>query len=183
MEKKINTTPLSTDVSMLDEWQQITNFANLQAWYNTHEADKSFTYKEAQADQFVLLRDFFLTKEKGFKGEVISEHTSKSIKLPVCHFWNGTMDIIIRGNFHNWIITVNSNTPVNLPNSFISSFGISKEKINSCYCEGFKEEWIYNSYSDVQNFNKMEFTVDIPYTNEAFYIFFYLLFNQSILKK
>jgi len=86
---------------------------------------------------------------------VVSTHTSKSIKLPVYQIIWHNIIFIIRNNFHDWKVTILSD---------ISLDGLEKtrlfnpsEKIDSCYCEGFEENWVCGSYND----DHCHFTVEL----------------------
>jgi len=61
-------------------------------------------------------------------------------------------EIIMRNNFYDWKISINSNKEI-----IINPKGLfnPSEKISSIYCEGFKEEWVFDCYNNNQkNFTK-----------------------------
>ena len=78
---------------------------------------------------------------------VVSNHTSKSVELPVYQIVTDNFIITMRDNFHDWKISVS--TINNLPESFyilvknLISEGI-EENIHYYYFEGFRREWIYS---------------------------------------
>lgn len=73
----------------------------------------------------------------------------------------------MRDNFYDWKISVNSEFEILA--EFLNIFREDK-KISSCYCEGFENEWIYNSYSE----NKKQFTIEIS-SNEFLFMFFWII--------
>jgi hypothetical protein len=80
---------------------------------------------------------------------------SKSITLPVYKIEIYGVIFILRNNFYNWMLSVESNKPVVIPNGF--DFGDTTEQVLSCYCEGFEKEWVYQPYSE----NNKKFTICI----------------------
>ena len=118
-------------------------------WQRTTNLDDKLIYKKATENQEIFMRDdigFNLLKAPVF---VISSHTSKSCRLPVYYIkmMNG-IKIIMRGNFYNWKISVDS--PVDLPVNYLPLDCISdgvNEDIPNYYCEGFKNEWVFGKYN------------------------------------
>lgn len=94
---------------------------------------------------------------KHFPLMVVSEHTSKSKRLPVIKMHNPRRQIEVwwRNNFYNWKFSVRSHRPV--PDVFYRLFQRDDE-INAVYCEGFDESWVFGSYAA----NQQEFTVEVP---------------------
>jgi hypothetical protein len=90
---------------------------------------------------------------------VIGTHTSKSIKLPVVEFMLPRVRLVMRDNFYNWTISVQSDEPLHI--DVCDLFDPSIEH-SSVYCEGFNEGDVFGSY----NSNKREFTVQLR-TNDA----------------
>jgi len=128
------------------------------------------------SNQFVFFRDLMGTGifyDKVESVEAVSEHTSKSAKLPVYKtvLKDGTT-IITRCNFHDWKVSVWSKKPLIFPLSLLHKEG--KEDYSHHYCEGFKDEWILGSYSD----NNQEFTVEIQSGEHRLWTFFFLLNEQ-----
>lgn len=117
-------------------------------WQRTHNLDDNLIYKKASENQEIFMRDDIglnLLKSHVF---VISTHTSKSCLLPVYYIkmMNG-IKLFIRGNFYDWKISVDS--PVDLPANCLPIDCISdglKDNISKCYCEGFKDEWVFRKY-------------------------------------
>ena len=133
-------------------------YAHFQSWIVENEPANDMSYKPFAYDQISFIKKIFkLFEDKGISLNVISTHTSKSIKLPVCEMLIGDeISIIIRDNFLDWKVSINSNISFNnLPISLFFKNG--EEQILSCYCEGFKDEWIYLPYSR----NKKRFTVEL----------------------
>lgn len=172
---KNSITPVEVSYSEISESNRNHSWSHLHAWFMENKPDDSMVYKEAACRQIMFVRDevpSLFTKFMLKKIEVISTHTSKSIKLPVYHvvLENG-IELIMRGNFHDWKITVSSPFEIPLPQELLSNQSRTTEKINSCYCEGFEKEWILDSYLN----NKREFTIEIGSSLYELYTFFFLL--------
>lgn len=153
--------PVEVNMELIPDWQREKSWAHLQAWFMGNKPGENMVYKEAAEKQIMFVRDeffSFFTEKMIKKIEVISTHTSKSITLPVYHvvLMDG-FELIMRGNFHDWKISINSPMPIELPEKLLSNSTLSGEKIHSCYCEGFSKEWIWDSYMT----NKQKFTIEI----------------------
>lgn len=118
-------------------------------WQRTTDLDDNLIYKKASENQEIFMRDdvgLNLLKAPVF---VISSHMSKSCRLPVYYIkmMNG-IKVIMRGNFYDWKLSVDS--PVDLPANCIPIDCVSggiKDDISECYCEGFKDEWVFGKYN------------------------------------
>jgi len=152
--------------------------AHLQAWYMENQCSETMIYAKAFGKQFCFVRD---ESKRIFRDllshvNVISTHTSKSIKMPVYHIvlTNGA-SLIIRDNFHGWKISVDTNYTVtgglNIPISLLED-GID-EQIASCYCEGFEKNWVYEPYK----VNNNKFTVGLGSEYEV-WTFLFLIAEQ-----
>jgi hypothetical protein len=155
------------------------------------ETPDTMLWKESAINQMVYIRDIF----PGLFGcgvEVISNHTSKSVKLPVYRaVTKQDFDIIMRGNFYDWKVSVKlykglSSTFKQLCEELCTD-GI-KNTINRCYFEGFEDKWIhsklesnYNEEYNSYRTNK-EFSIELPYKNESLFTFLFLLKNSNKLK-
>jgi len=62
--------------------------------------------------------------------------------------------MILRNNFHNWKISIDSENEINV--DFMELFE-KDETINPIYCEGFSKEQVFKSYNN----NKKQFTIEI----------------------
>lgn len=172
---KTNITPVEVNYNDISEHNQHKSWSHLHAWFMNNKPVDNMVYKESANRQIMFVRDEvpnLFTEFMLKKFEVISTHTSKSIKLPVYHIVleNG-LEVIMRGNFHDWKITVSSPFEVILPKELLSNYSNTTEKINACYCEGFHEDWILDSYLN----NKKEFTIEIRASLYDLYTFFFLL--------
>lgn len=157
------------------EWMSKQPMAHLHTWFMENTPGEQMIYKKLAETQIMFVRDEvpnFFTKSMLKTIEVISTHTSKSIKLPVYHIvLTNELELILRGNFHDWKVSVSSPFEIELPEELLTNSTLSGEKINSCYCEGFKNEWIWDSYMK----NKKEFTIEIGASLYDLYTFFFLL--------
>jgi hypothetical protein len=169
---------------------------DFQEWLVKHEPKENMIYFQAYWNEALFIRDnkFIMYMEpSNIQGhidsgnmtiankyssniKVISTHTSKSILLPVIEIKlksnsltvKEDVTLIMRYNFHDWKISVKSTKDLEFPIELFSD-GIKKD-ISGCYCEGFKNEWIYPSY----NKSKKEFTVEL-YSSYEIYTFLFLL--------
>ena len=151
---------------------------DLLTWCRVNEPSDDMIYKKGYWNQITFIRDtimYMLCKDyEDYINNpvlVINTHTSKSIVLPVyqLNLFDKKMKIIIRNNFYNWKISVDSDVEINV--DFMGLFK-SDEQIHSVYCEGFKKEQVYDSYSN----NKKKFTFEIGDTY-LLYTFMFLLKN------
>lgn len=153
-------------------------YEELQKWFNENHPDDNLIYKSGLWPQVKLIRDIIPSilarSYEEFVGirsrtMVVSEHTSKSVKLPVFELnWNRFV-IRMRNNFYDWKVSVRAPTGVEVTSNFMKLFDPT-QKINSIYCEGFKDEWVFGPYSE--NTHKFSFSVPNDY---YLYTFFWIL--------
>jgi hypothetical protein len=155
---------------------------NLLDFNRVWEISDKMIYKDAAWQQNNFIRDVVC---RGLLGAIpfkVSEHRSKSIKLPVYGFVmdNGIV-IVARENFYGWKLSVKTPRPLPvgyLPTDILEG-GVYDEnrednnKIYSCYLEGFKEEWAYDAYNPKDD-KQTEFTIGV-YDDYNFYMLMYLL--------
>lgn len=100
---------------------------------------------------------------------VISHHYSKSVKLPVyqINIEEYGVELILRNNFYDWKISINSSSPLNF--NFMGIFDTIKE-IPHIFCEGFPKDKVYENYDK----NHSQFTLEIR-SDYDLYTFFFLL--------
>ncbi len=122
----------------------------------------------------MLVRDRLNRMFRGEDVMVISEHTSKSIKLPVFMLENKAigMKIIMRDNFYNYKVSVISEKP------FIADLAYyghtspplkgGAEYLHPAYFEGFPPEYIF-SYYDLSD--KMKWSIEINSETELILFF------------
>ena len=151
---------------------------DLTAWARVNEPSETLIYGKELGPQLCFIRDqlatIFYNSWNYYEKDpvmVISTHMSKSVTLPVYRLYvtKYNLEIIIRANFYNWIISINSEKPLDFDcmelfdtNRFIPYY----------YCEGFPKSNCYGSYEN----NHSRFTVDITSKYDV-YTFFYLLNN------
>jgi hypothetical protein len=151
----------------------------LQEWADLNEPEDKYRYKRGYWDQIIFVRDrvpyLFMDDCMSFdelrdRLTVINYHTSKSIKLPVyqldLHDVIG-LTLVLRDNFHGWVISVKSETPI-----ICDFFDTIKpgDNISAIYCEGFPEEVVYGSFDE----NSQQFTVRCS-NDFMLYTFLYIL--------
>lgn len=123
---------------------------DLHIWIETHKAEDKMLWKRSAESQCAL----FLEWAKGAaRAEVVSQHRSKSIDLPVVLFTyaNGAR-AQIRDNFYDFKVSVWSPAPVALPASIDGS-----QEISDCYCEGFPRGTVLGAHVK----NPCAFTVKV----------------------
>jgi len=142
-----------------------------------NEWDDKLKFKNAAIEQMIFVRDTIgenLTHSPVF---VVSTHTSKSCLLPVyaLKLTNG-IEIIMRENFYGWIVSIRSPFEIETIPEFCYGNGVNRDNdISNCYCEGFKNSWVY-VYKN-KNFNYSTFRID---SNYQLYTLIYLLNNITI---
>jgi hypothetical protein len=136
----------------------------LQDWFNAQRESTAdeMLWKGASGEQIMFARDDLrylvaaaLDYEEA-KGvcTVIATHRSKSVELPV-YCWSRPdlgLQLVARGNFYNWKLSVLSEAPI------VADFsGLFKttpptepdytgDPLHSCYFEGFPKELIFGYY-------------------------------------
>jgi len=152
----------------------------LQDWISANIPDEKMYWKDSWSQQVQFVRDVIprLLCEQNGSGymsirdniTVISTHMSKSIDLPVyCIKANGDK-FILRNNFYDWKISVETN---NLHEINFQKLGViydTSEQIKSYVCEGFKSEWVYKPYDEV----KWKYTAEID-NDFKLKLFFWLI--------
>jgi hypothetical protein len=151
---------------------------DLLTWCRVNEPEDKMLWKPGYWEQVVFIRDtvnpmFYSTYEE-YKDNpvmVINTHRSKSITLPVyeINLKQYGLKLIIRYNFYDWKVSVISDIAIDA--DFMGLFK-ENENINSLYCEGFKDEQVFQSFKE----NKKQFTVEIRGRYELF-TFMFLLNN------
>lgn len=169
----------------------------LDDWWLDNTPDEKLIYKDGLRRQCIFIRDQIMTrlfidictdirKFKNFSEQrskiyetfhpfVISSHTSKSVKLPVFELdlERIGLKIILRDNFYDWCISVESENEVDC--DFI---GIINPK-DKGYFEGFPKERIYEPY--YAKTNNKNFSVVLRDEYDV-YMFMYILRNWAINK-
>lgn len=147
------------------------------AWFRVNKPSETLIYAKGLGTQVCFVRDtlysIFYSYEEAEHNPVmvISTHTSKSVKLPVyrIHLKEYNIEIILRYNFYNWIISINSEKPLDFDHMGLFD---QTRVITHHYCEGFPKDKVYGCYQD----NQSKFTIDIESQYDV-YTFFYLLNN------
>ena len=149
----------------------------LQEWAERNQPAQHLTYRDGYWQQIIFVRDRiaeilsktyeeFETIQKNIT--VISTHHSKSVCLPVfrIELADGTQ-FTLRYNFHDWKISVNSPTYVEV--DFMGLFDPTS-KVSATCCEGFPEDALYGPYT----MNGHKFTLELAPSNENVYTFFWI---------
>lgn len=150
---------------------------DLLTWCRVNNPGDEMIYKEVFWKQILFVRDtipnLIYNSYEEYQNNpvlVVNTHRSKSICLPVCQINLEHIKIIVRNNFYDWKISVDSNKDIKT--DFLGLFDY-KEKVNSIYCEGFKEEQVFDCYEN----NKKQFTLQLNNSHEV-YMFMYILKNH-----
>jgi hypothetical protein len=177
----------ATDESIINEVREYYDKhlpVDLTAWIRVNEPDKNLIFRDKLREQICFVRDELYPLLVADYSEmrdnpvmVISTHISKSVILPVYQFnlKKYGIEIVLRNNFFNWIISVNSEKPVKC--NFMGLFDLGKE-IPYYYCEGFPREKVYGSYKK----DHRKFTFEVISFHDV-YVFCYLLRNYLGIKK
>jgi len=150
----------------------------LQEWANANNPDDNLKWKDSFWRQIIFVRDTIprVLWREGFDPhkwfeeysniddmvQVISTHTSKSIKCPVYQLKFRGMTFTMRDNFYDWKVSVTSRIPLDI--DFEELFDGSKE-IHHVYCEGMSE--VYGAFDN----NKSKFTIELSNDKELWFFF------------
>lgn len=114
---------------------------------------------------------------------VVGEHHSKSVRLPVYAFGRRDLGLtlVLRGNFHNWKLSVQSYLkPIAneaFPMLFITEPSLEPEytgnHLSPVYFEGFPREWCFGYYSE----NKHQWSAEI-WNRDALWTTIFLIMNE-----
>jgi len=152
----------------------------LQEWISTNIPEKKMYWKDSWSQQVQFVRDViprllcnpngsdYMTVRDNIT--VISTHMSKSIDLPVyCIKANGDK-FIMRNNFFDWKVSVETHNIHNIDFEKLGVINKTSTQIHQVYCEGFKDEWVYKPYDE----DKWKYTIEI---NDDFKLklFFWLI--------
>ncbi len=136
----------------------------LQAWFNEQRerADDDLIYKGASGAQIMWVRDELSAllfagvpyEYRQTRVWVISEHSSKSVPLPVYSIERPDigLQVVLRNNFHDWKLSVLSLTPVvcDFSGLFHTTPPIEPKytgnELAPVYFEGFPPELIFGYY-------------------------------------
>lgn len=164
-------------------------------WWSNNKPDEKLIYKDGLVEQCLFVRDTLMLnlfidiatdylKYGDYSDErneiyhnfvplVIGTHYSKSVKLPVMEMDMSKigLNIILRYNFYDWCISVESNDEVNC--DFMGLVTGQKG-----YFEGFPTDRIYDNYSSQNN---KQFSVVLNNKYQV-YTFMFLLRNWVMNK-
>ncbi len=161
-------------------------FTLLSDWVDKHRPPETLFYASGYRDQILFVAraiPAILAKtDEEFEIinaniKVISEHTSKSVLLPVfrVELADGTA-FTMRCNFYDWKVSVES--PRDVEADFMGLFR-SNERISEAYCEGFPENLVYGSYAE----NNRQFTIELPSSNNFLFTFFWIFAHKVLGKR
>jgi hypothetical protein len=132
----------------------------LYTWWTENTIDDEMLWKQAASNQMHFVEDLNglmqnkLKKSERKQVQVISEHMSKSILLPVYLLERGDLQIILRYNFYNWKMSVICNRKIdaNFDGLFHTTPPIEPDytgnELASVYFEGFPKDLIFDYYEE-----------------------------------
>jgi hypothetical protein len=136
---------------------------DLQGWFEIQRGatpDEMF-YKDASGSQIMFVRDQVaalvfagLPYDEKQHVDVVGEHRSKSVALPVYRLVREDLGlrIYLRDNFYDWKLSIDSAHPINCDFAGLFKTGpahdeqYSGRELASCYFEGFPEHLIFGHY-------------------------------------
>ena len=168
---------MNIDTSILEEYLQNRPESKLQAWLVCNIPSEEMVFRDAALAQVRFIRDEAVNMFKDLLNDLTvgSTHMSKSIILPVYRLQLlGGVTLIMRGNFHNWKVSVES-SKASLAGLNGNIF-TNSEPIHPVYCEGFTADQVFGTFAQDPN----KFTAELD-TDKDLYTFFFLLKEE--LKK
>ena len=158
----------------------------LQEWISEQIIDDEMLWKGAWGRQVQFIRDEIvgvmgaglIYQEKKTLADVISMHTSKSIRLPVVEVTRGDLGVrfTMRGDFYNWKLSVLSERPIEVDLQGLCHVTPPIDKdytgdpLASCYFEGFPRDRVYRYYSEDHRKFSLEIWGDEPMWTACFLI-------------
>ena len=132
----------------------------LYTWWTENVVPDEMLWKKASSQQMHFVDDLNgliqnrLKVSERTQVQVISEHTSKSILLPVYLLERGDLKIILRENFYNWKMSVICNRKIdaNFDGLFHTTPPIEPDyttnELANVYFEGFPKDLIFDYYEE-----------------------------------
>lgn len=155
----------------------IADAPSLARWQRTQiDAEKDLAYCDAKWEQIHWVREelhlalrLAASVRRQSPVHVIGTHVSKSTLLPVYRMTRDGLEVILRGNYHDWSVTVRSEEPViRDPLMPLLSGGVDTP-VSSTLCEGFDWSWVHGPITE----NPRAFTVQLPYMHGHLWAFIY----------
>lgn len=134
----------------------------------TPDIEDKMLWKKAAEHQMCFFRDQIAMNLLRVPVFAVSQHMSKSILLPVYGLTirNG-IEVYARENFYGWVVSLKapSGMRINI-DDYVDLFigspeGKPEDDISSCYCEGFREDWVFHAYKT--DCGECTFRVDTDY--------------------
>ena len=133
-------------------------------WIKANTPEFKMMWRSSAEEQFALvsaLED--IVDYYNLKGtiSVVSTHRSKSILLPVVLIDLTFAQIVLRGNFENWRVSVLS--WFELP-EYIGKIFVETEPLFDLICEGFHPEWIFGLFKNDRRKFSISLNTDLQVT-------------------
>lgn len=145
----------------------------VQAWINTHfDAQSELFYNRTGVDQACRFRDLFprclATSFEEFREcvDVVGEHHSKSVVLPVVRIQANGLTVVIRDNFHDVVMTIIGlrEPPRAQVQAFIHRVCSAGFDTKVSFFQGFPPGMQLGPYAD----NYKAFSIEIPNWIDAY---------------
>lgn len=159
---------------------------DLQTWLNDNEPDEKLFWKQGQIDQCIFVRDYIhpllqpeYKEQRRFPVRVVGTHKSKSVLLPVFSIAGPSVEVRLRYNFFNWVVSVSSGKTIQ--DNFFDLFDRNDE-VQHIYAEGFEEKWVFGPYAKARpasTYWSHEFSLFLPH-RYPLWTFTYLM-RQSLM--
>jgi hypothetical protein len=169
----------------------------LQEWFNVQRESTpdEMLWKGASGQQVMFARDdlrYLVAAGLDYEDArnictVISTHRSKSVELPV-YCWSRPdigLQLVARGNFYNWKLSVLSAAPINADFSALFKTtppiapDYTGDPLSSCYFEGFPEDLIFGYYEPS---DKRRWSAEIGGDHGLWTTFFLLMRSIGAIK-
>ncbi|WQJ53300.1 MAG: hypothetical protein [Wendovervirus sonii] len=138
------------------------------------DLDEKLIWKKSAERQEIFVRDKICLHLLHTSAYVVSTHYSKSCLLPVYGIcMDNGMVVRMRENFYGWVVSIDSPFEFSLPENIVygdHNDDTDEQNIHSCYCEGFKDEWVY----PFKTKNTMQSTFRV-HSDYDLYVLFYML--------
>lgn len=144
----------------------------IQEWINQHFKDNRLIWNQDGVTQACRFRDSFArciaTSYEEYRdcADVIGEHTSKSVVLPVVRLRANGLTVVIRDNFHDVVMTVVGlkRKPLSQVQVFMQQICTSGYTDRVSFFQGFPLEMRLGSYTE----NYKAFSVELSNWTDAY---------------
>lgn len=154
----------------------------LMEWFNEHQPATDLLWRNGAIDQFIFVRDrlpplfglLYKSLDDPPYVRVVGAHHSKSVELPVYSIKVPEVEVRMRNNFYNWVVSVKAEQHV--PDIFghILSKDNRTGPVQLIYAEGFTEDWIFKPWH-ARAMGPCKFSLTLSRSDYQLFTFLYLL--------